>query len=61
MGPAGFAPWHDLTGLLASEDIPLTSLEEGRPLFAFDVVGFSLLYELSYTSLLGMLKLGGIP
>ncbi len=56
-----FAPWHDLTGLLAREDIPLTSLEEGRPLFAFDVVGFSLLYELSYTSLLGMLKLGGIP
>lgn len=56
-----FAPWHDLAGLLDHEGIPLASLEEGRPLSDFDVVGFSLLYELSYTSMLGMLKLGNIP
>ncbi|MCU0577394.1 MAG: TIGR03936 family radical SAM-associated protein [Desulfobacterota bacterium] len=56
-----FAPWHDLAALLAGEKIPLASLEEGRPLSGFDVVGFSLLYELSYTSMLGMLRLSGIP
>lgn len=56
-----FAPWHDLASLLSSNDIPLKSLEEGRPLSLFDVVGFSLLYELSYTSMLGMLKMAKIP
>lgn len=56
-----FAPWHDLAAKLAEQGIPLTSLEEGRPLSQFDVVGFSLLYELSYTTMLGMLKMAGIP
>ncbi|HXK46395.1 MAG TPA: TIGR03960 family B12-binding radical SAM protein [Deltaproteobacteria bacterium] len=56
-----FAPWHDLAGLMTREEVPLASLEEGRPLSGFDVVGFSLLYELSYTTMLGMLRLSGIP
>ncbi|HVN71494.1 MAG TPA: TIGR03936 family radical SAM-associated protein [Desulfomonilia bacterium] len=56
-----FAPWQDLAQQLSHHNIPLTSLEEGRPLNEFDVVGFSLLYELSYTTMLGMLKLSGIP
>ncbi|MCE5275489.1 MAG: TIGR03960 family B12-binding radical SAM protein [Deltaproteobacteria bacterium] len=56
-----FAPWHDLASLLTLNDTPLVSLEEGRPLSHFDVVGFSLLYELSYTSVLGMLSMGRIP
>lgn len=56
-----FAPWHDLAGQLMQNGVPLTSLEEGRPLSRFDVVGFSLLYELSFTTMLGMMKLAGIP
>ncbi|HQI82816.1 MAG TPA: B12-binding domain-containing radical SAM protein, partial [Deltaproteobacteria bacterium] len=56
-----FAPWSDLAERMGREGIPLSTLEEGRPLSRFDVVGFSLLYELSYTTMLGMLRLGGIP
>lgn len=56
-----FAPWPDLAEQLSRKNIALTSLEEGRPLSQFDIVGFSLLYELSYTSMLGMLKMSGIP
>ncbi|HOM29122.1 MAG TPA: TIGR03936 family radical SAM-associated protein [Deltaproteobacteria bacterium] len=56
-----FAPWHDMAEELRRRGVPLTSLEEGLPLGAFDVVGFSLLYELSYTTMLGMLELAGIP
>jgi radical SAM superfamily enzyme YgiQ (UPF0313 family) len=56
-----FAPWSDLAERMGREGIPLSSLEEGRPLSRFDVVGFSLLYELSYTTMLGMLRLGAIP
>jgi radical SAM superfamily enzyme YgiQ (UPF0313 family) len=56
-----FAPWHDLAALLRQHDLPLASMEEGRPLSRFDVLGFSILYELSYTSVLGMLDLAKIP
>ena len=56
-----FAPWHDLAEQLTRHNIPLTSLEEGRPISQFDIVGFSLLYELSFTTMLGMLKMAGIP
>jgi radical SAM superfamily enzyme YgiQ (UPF0313 family) len=56
-----FAPWRDLAEKLLAQGRPLASIEEGRPLALFDVVGFSLLYELSYTTMLGMLKLSGIP
>ncbi len=56
-----FAPWHDLAEQLTRHNIPLASLEEGRPISQFDIVGFSLLYELSFTTMLGMLKMAGIP
>jgi len=56
-----FAPWPDMEGLLRKNSLPLTSLETHRPLHAFDLVGFSLQYELSYTNVLNMLELGGIP
>ncbi len=56
-----FAPYPDMAGVLESEDIPLYSLEEKRPLKDFDVLGFSLLYELSYTTVVRMLKLARIP
>lgn len=56
-----FAPWPDMEGLMRQENIPLYALESFRPLSDFDVVGFSLQYELSITNVLNMLDLGGIP
>ncbi len=56
-----FAPWFDLERLLREERIPLASLETHTPLRAFDLLGFSLSYELSNTNLLNMLDLAGIP
>jgi radical SAM family uncharacterized protein/radical SAM-linked protein len=56
-----FHPWLDMDEAMKIEGIPLCSLESGTPLVSFDVVGFSLQYELSYTSVLNMLSLGGIP
>ena len=55
------APWGDLEEELRRTGKPLTSLESGRPLADFDVVGFSLQYELSYTNILNMLDLAGLP
>lgn len=54
-------PWVDMLALMEQEQVPLFSLESRRPLNAFDVVGFTLQYEMSYTNILAMLKLGGIP
>jgi len=56
-----FAPWVDMQDLLRRRAVPLCSLETFTPLRDFDVVGFSLQSELSYTNLLDMLELGGIP
>ncbi len=56
-----FHPWLDMEETMKREGVPLRSLESGTPLVAFDVVGFSLQYELSYTAVLNMLSLGGIP
>jgi radical SAM family uncharacterized protein/radical SAM-linked protein len=56
-----FCPWPDLGDALRREGIPLSSLETGRPLRSFDVVGFSLQYEMTFTNVLEMLDLGGIP
>lgn len=56
-----FAPWPDMEAKLRERGIPLLSLESYLPLAEFDVVGFSLQYELTYTNVLTMLDLGGIP
>lgn len=56
-----YAPWPDFESQLRSSGLPLYSLENKIPLYQFDIVGFSLLYELNYTNLLGILDLGGIP
>ncbi len=56
-----FSPWIDLEEEMRANGLPLTSLESNRPLSDFDIVGFSLQYELSYTTVLNMLYLGGIP
>jgi len=56
-----FAPWSDFESLMRERDIPLYSMESWRPLATFDIVGFTLQYELSYTNVLNMLDLGRIP
>ena len=56
-----YAPWVDLERNLREMGEPLRGLETERPLRDFDFVGFSLQYELSYTNILTMLDLGGIP
>ncbi len=56
-----YAPWPDLEAELRARGEPLRSLESHRALGEFDVVGFTLQYELSYTNLLNMLDLAGIP
>ena len=56
-----FPPWPDMESLLRSGHAPLRSLESGRPLDQFDVVAFSLGYELTYTNVLTVLDLGRIP
>ena len=56
-----FAPWPDMEKELRAAGIPLRSLETHTPLSQFDVVGFSLQHEMTYTNLLTMLDLGGIP
>jgi radical SAM family uncharacterized protein len=56
-----YAPWPDMERELREAGIPLLSLESYTPLGEFDIVGFSLQYELTYTNVLTMLDLGGIP
>lgn len=53
-------PWIDMLEGLRREEIPLFSLENRTPLRDFDVVGFTLQYEMSFTNILEMLDLGGI-
>ncbi|NLH50298.1 MAG: TIGR03960 family B12-binding radical SAM protein [Myxococcales bacterium] len=56
-----YSPWPDMEALLRREGLPLGSQETGTPLAAFDLVGFTLQYELSATGILQILDLGGIP
>ena len=56
-----FTPWVDMEAVLRARGIPLASLENKRPLKDFDIIGFSLGYELTYTNVLNMLHLAQIP
>ncbi|MBU2499562.1 MAG: TIGR03960 family B12-binding radical SAM protein, partial [Proteobacteria bacterium] len=56
-----FCPWVDLERELRGRRLPLTTMESGRPLSDFELVGFSLQHELSFTNVLTMLELSGIP
>ncbi|MFQ6082410.1 MAG: TIGR03960 family B12-binding radical SAM protein [Candidatus Aminicenantia bacterium] len=56
-----FAPWTDFEREIRSRGIPLFSLENRIPLKEFDILGFSLLYELNYSNVLNILNLGYIP
>lgn len=55
-----YAPWTDMEARMREAGLPLFSLESRTPLKAFDMVGFSLQYELIYSNVLNMLELGGI-
>ncbi len=56
-----FAPWADMEKVLRKRKIPLSSLESSIPLNQFDIIGFSLQYELCLTNVLSMLDLSNIP
>lgn len=56
-----FAPWVDMEQKMRSNGIPLFSLETKDPIREFDIIGFTLQYEMSYTNVLNMLDLAGIP
>ncbi len=56
-----YAPWIDMDRELRARGLPLVSLESARPLSDFDVVGFSLQFELTYSNVLSMLDLGRVP
>ena len=56
-----FTPAPDMEAFLRERDLPLQSLESGCPLPDFDIIGFSLLYELNYTNMLGMLEMAKLP
>ncbi|MBI3249410.1 MAG: TIGR03960 family B12-binding radical SAM protein [Deltaproteobacteria bacterium] len=56
-----YAPWVDMEAQLRRHGAPLASLDSCSPLSDFDIIGFSLQYELTYTNILMMLDLGGVP
>lgn len=56
-----YAPWLDMERAMRQAGIPLFALESRRPIRDFDIVGFSLQYELNYSNVLTMLDLAGIP
>ena len=56
-----FAPWEDMEREMRAAGLPLYALESGDPVREFDAVGFSIGYEMAYTTVLNMLDLAGIP
>lgn len=56
-----YAPWPDMEDKLRASGMPLTTLETATPLAETDIIGFTLQYELSYSNIINMLELGGIP
>jgi len=56
-----FAPWTDMEALLRERGLPLFSIESHRAASEFDVIGFTLQYELHYTTILSMIELAGLP
>lgn len=56
-----FAPWVDMEEQMRKNGVPLYALESGDSVGDFDIIGFTLQYELSYTNILNMLDLAGVP
>ena len=54
-----YAPWTDMKEKMEEYSIPLAAMESGDPLSAFDLIAFSLQYELCYTTVLAMIKMAG--
>ena len=56
-----FEPWADMAAAMREKNVPLCALESGDPVRDFDLIGFSVGYEMSFTGILDMLSLAGIP
>ena len=56
-----FTPWEDMMSKMKENNIPLYTLESKTPLKEMDIIGFTLMYELSYTNILNMLDLANVP
>lgn len=56
-----FAPWGDMEAEMRRDGLPLYALESGDPVAEFDIIGFSMGYEMAYTNVLNMLDLAGLP
>ena len=56
-----FAPWTDMEDEMRAAGVPLYALESGDPVGDFDIIGFSVGYEMAYTAMLNMLDLAGQP
>ena len=56
-----FAPWADMEEAMVKNDLPLWALESQDPVKDFDMIAFTIGYEMSYTNILNMLRLAGIP
>ncbi|MDR0957674.1 MAG: TIGR03960 family B12-binding radical SAM protein, partial [Clostridiales bacterium] len=56
-----FAPAHDMEQIMKQQNLPLFSLETKTEMSSFDIIGFTLQYEMCYTTVLNMLALGGVP
>lgn len=56
-----YAPWVDMEACMRTQGIPLWAHESGDPISVFDIIGFSLQYELCYTNVLNMLELASVP
>ena len=56
-----FAPWSDMEAVMQTEDLPLWALESQDPVRDFDMIAFTIGYEMSYTNILNMLRLAKVP
>jgi len=56
-----FAPWADMEEAMRKHDLPLWALESRRPVKEFDMIAFTIGYEMCYTNILNMLSLAGVP
>mgnify|MGYP000903082593 CR=1 FL=1 len=56
-----FAPWGDMEDAMRANGIPLYALESGDPVSEFDLIAFTIGYEMAYSNILNMLNLAGVP
>lgn len=56
-----FAPWGDMEEAMLRHDLPLWALESGKPVKDFDMIAFTIGYEMCYANILNMLRLSGVP